>query len=222
MDQDAEDINDVEDMNHEDTMKRDYYSQYCQNCFRKQHKYLVDSIDSRKYRLQFTICNSSQINPKQKFRHVLHTRSDTDTSYRLCQECDRYLCFKSGLSPVKVAKNIWLSFIYGTQSDQRVTHEYRTKVWQPIPKLWQYWLVDTLPTKYSEYIGITIDFPESVIVERILEVEAWNNDIESMKLPRLASACNKYPLTSPRAQSGPENTSVFFNDPFSGYLLSYV
>ena len=53
-----------------------------------------------------------------------------------------------------------------------------------------------IPTKCLECIDITLDFPESIIVDRTLEVEEWNNDIESMKLPRLASACNKYMLPS--------------------------
>ncbi len=51
IDQDVEDITDIEEINHEDTMELDYYSQHCQNCFRKQHKHLVDNIDSRKYTL---------------------------------------------------------------------------------------------------------------------------------------------------------------------------
>ena len=93
-----------------------------------QHKYLVDNIDSRQYTLQFTIHNSSQIIAKQKFRHVSHTKSDSDASYRLCQECDKYLWSEKGLSPVNVAKNIWPSFIYSTLIDQTVTDEYGTKV----------------------------------------------------------------------------------------------
>ena len=39
---------DVEEINHEDMMERNYYSQYCQKCFRKKHKHLVVNIDSRK------------------------------------------------------------------------------------------------------------------------------------------------------------------------------
>ena len=60
-------INDVEEINHEVTTERDYYSQYCQNSFRKQHKNLVRDIYSNKYTLQFTFCNSSLISPRQKF-----------------------------------------------------------------------------------------------------------------------------------------------------------
>ena len=61
-----------------------------------------------------------------------------------------------------------------------------------MPKLWQYWWIDTLPTKCSEYIDITLDFPESIIVDRTFESEELNNNIKSMKSPHISSSCNKY------------------------------
>ena len=77
---------------------------------------------------------------------------------------------------------------------QKVIGVYKTKVWKLIPTLWRYWWVKTLSTYCTTYIGILLDYPESIIVDKTLEVDKWNNDIKSMTLTQLASPCNKYML----------------------------
>ena len=57
-------IDDIEEINYEDTTGSKYYSQRFQNYFRRQNKHLVCDIDSNKYMLLFTSRNSYLISSK--------------------------------------------------------------------------------------------------------------------------------------------------------------
>ena len=56
------------------------------------------------------------------------TKSDPNTTYILCQECDRYMFSERGLLPVKAAKQIRISLIYSTLTGEKVIEIYETEI----------------------------------------------------------------------------------------------
>ena len=164
--------------------------QYCENCLRKQSEYLIRNYGDQ-YKIEFTNRRSDEIKKRKKFRRIVASNTYTG-SFCLCRQCDNFLAPESDDIVARSSENVWPAFIYSTLSDENVISSYKSKVWQLIPKLWRYWWVDNLTLFECAYNDITIDYPESIIVDRSLENMEWLADIGSQKLPHISSACNKY------------------------------
>ena len=50
-------------------------------------------------------------------------------------------------------------------------------------------LIEMYPNVFQ---AISIDNPSPIFVDRTLEIDEWNEDINSYELARLASTCNKH------------------------------
>ena len=130
-----------------------------------------------------------EITNKKKFK--FSPRGFSINTFCLCQECDSYLVKEDDKSS-KLTKSTWPSFILSTLINKDVISSYGVKAWQLIPYTWRYWWVDTLQYISPDYVSISIESPEPIIVDRSFELDEWKTKLESQKLPDIAQACNKY------------------------------
>ena len=176
----------------QESQERDigYYDRYCENCLRKQSQHLEEKF-SAIYTIEFILRRSDEISQRTKFRRIRSSSSHIRTFW-LCKECDCYLVSELDNKKASSSINMWPSFIWSTLTNIKVIDTYGYTVWKLIPTPWRYWWIDNIHLFQHEYSNVTIDYPEPIIVDRSIEVEEWNSDMNSQLLPRIASSCNKY------------------------------
>ena len=161
--------------------------QYCDNCLRSQSEYL-EGLTCNVYKLEFTIRKSSQIIRRNKFRHISIPKKE-EVEIMLCKECDNYLMNNDAAS--KSSMNVWPAFICSILLNKEVIEKYGVLIWKLIPKIWRHWWLKEM-NKYQHLSDVTIDEPEPIIIDKTIEQSEWQSDTESLLLPKIANACNKY------------------------------
>ena len=68
----------------------DFFTCYCENCMRKQSRFLVDKFDNDMYTIHFIVRRTDEISRRRKFKHVKNTVGSNRSIY-LFKECDSYL-----------------------------------------------------------------------------------------------------------------------------------
>jgi hypothetical protein len=161
----------------------------CNNCFRRQSIDLINEFGLI-YEITFFFTTSDQIRSRNLFRYVQKSNQDV-VQYCLCSECADYLLGENNKEAQKM-KNTWPSFVWSTLQNLNVRSKYNSKIWQFIPKPWRFWWLDSLREKYPiDYGHVSLEKPEPIFEDKTNELSEWNNDFNSLDLPKIAGACNK-------------------------------
>jgi hypothetical protein len=162
---------------------------YCENCLRTQNQFLTN-IHGGIYKLEFVMRSSDVIKRRKKFKIVKSSTADVK-EVLLCKECDNYLVNDIDKKIAKSSVNTWPSFICAVLLNPQVIENCGNAVWKMIPNVWRHWWLDKISKYVPEYHEITMDQPPSIIIDRTIEMNNWNSDIQSQKLPNLAKCCNE-------------------------------
>ena len=137
---------------------------------------------------------SFEIQKRRRFKFI-RSSNDEDNAINLllCQECSLHLTLETSKVNAKVynsAKNSWPGFIWSVFADVSLIVKYDTRIWQMIPQTWRYWWINSVQICFST--DISIQMPQSIFVDKTVEMNEWDSDIESMKLSRLRDTSNKH------------------------------
>ena len=88
------------------------------------------------------------------------------------------------------ARITWPGFIWSLLSNVSLMRKYNTRIWQLIPQTWRYWWYSSASGRFRD--NITLHNPQSLFVDKTVEMNEWDSDIESMSLARLRDTSNKH------------------------------
>ena len=84
----------------------------------------------------------------------------------------------------------WPGFVWSILSDQELVTIYGQRIWQFIPQTWRYWWITSAADLFTD--EVSLHHPQSVFVDKTMEINEWDTDIESMNLSRLRDTTNKH------------------------------
>lgn len=166
--------------------------QKCQNCNRRQSQYLLNRYgEESEYSIDFRHCSSDEIRSRRSFKNV--TRSTRPViQYTLCSQCAEHLVSENN-TMAKLCINTWPGFIWFLLKDEDIHSNYGSSIWRFIPLQWRYWWIDEAKACFPHiFNSVSIDSPSPIFIDKTMEINEWNDDVNSYLLPRLASSCNKH------------------------------
>ena len=79
--------------------------------------------------------------------------------------------------------------------EKEISKQYPASVlWKYIPKLWRHWWIESFVENAISDTVINIDYPEPFFVDRTNDIREWHVMIDTMSLPKIGEACNKFLL----------------------------
>ena len=140
-------------------------------------------------------CSSFDVYKTRKFKFVRSTNDHSNAvDLLLCKQCVSHLTMepkdKKKDKTYDFPQNTWPAFIWSLLSDDALIQTYHSRIWQLIPQPWRYWWIDNAIACF--YDRISLDIPESLFIDKTLQMEEWDSDIDSMSLSRLRDTSNKH------------------------------
>ena len=137
---------------------------------------------------------SFEVHSRRRFKFVRSTNDEDNTvDLFLCQECAIHLTLETSKANMKIynsATNTWPGFVWSIFIDVSLMDKYNTRLWQMIPQTWRYWWIDSARICFTA--DISLHMPQSIFVDKTVEINEWDSDIESMELSRLRNTSNKH------------------------------
>ena len=131
------------------------------------------------------------VNSSRKFKFVDSTNNeDIADELILCKECSVHLTSNENRKIYEAPVNTWPGFIWSVLSNESLVNKYGVKIWQFIPQQWRHWWLCSAFDYFPE--EISIQNPPSYFVDKTIEMNEWDTDIESMSLARLQDTTNKH------------------------------
>ena len=121
--------------------------------------------------------------------------NDSEQSFNLCKNCHAHLT-SVDIKIANKSSHTWPSFVWFFLTDSDIKVHYNSMfLWKFIPQLWRHWWIRSYSytiDNNEEANNIDIHLPIPFLVDRTNDIKEWNVMVESMVLPNICKACNKY------------------------------
>ena len=165
--------------------------QTCVNCRRKQNDQVITNYGEI-YRLHLHRVDSTTVIKRKKFKHISVDYNNSEI-ITLCHQCNQHLTEEESSISNKT-EYMWPGFIWFFLTDRNIRSHYNCSIlWKFIPVQWRFWWLDEF-LRVSTHINITVNDPMPFFVDKTHDINHWNELIQSLTLPNLAEACNRYLL----------------------------
>ena len=178
-----------ENIEGEDTQNQVVIDEICSNCKRRQHNHLIEHYGRNSvYCMSFHQCSNNTIRRK-KFKHSDIRINNEEIIYILYNECNEYLTTESNNN---TESSCWPAFLIKVLKNTNIHSKYQDSIWKFIPTQMRYWWLDHVKEKFSVILNdVSIDYPSPYFRDITIELNQWNESMNSNNLSEIARICNK-------------------------------
>ena len=149
------------------------------------------------YQMEIYTVSSALIISGIPFEFIKGYISNDTIDYLLCNKCEVHLIYED-TDKANDPQFIWTDFYWNILRCKYIRNHYSSDfIWKIVPFEWCEWWFDEIVLQFTAYYNsIYITYTQSIFMDRIKDLETWNEEIKYQKLSSIPDVCNQFLLTN--------------------------